>query len=297
MFLRSFANTYISFRGALNIFCLVDAAMATENELSSTFSNVLHDKALRKAFYNVAAILFTIFVSGIAVAVYYILQPFLRPMLWALLCGSFLYPFKYKIAYSSKVWLCKLNSSKTPLFLGLITLPFVLVSCLIDAFRTTLCKHYKFIIGGIIFFVLIILFASMWPFKELMDLGEKLFSAIKLVLDCFSSYMVSDEVIISHCNLTKIHHLQISTLILGYIIIVALFCNAKTKLFLQLVSMVLWTIVIFYVASIKGPLAIFLGVVVTALVTGGSLVDTIRLRIQNIGLFIIKDYIVLLLTH
>ena len=276
--------------------------MATENELSSTFSNVLHDKALRKAFYNVAAILFTIFVSGIAIAVYYILQPFLRPMLWALLCGSFLYPFKYKITYSSKIWLRKLNYSKTPLFLGLITLPFVLVSCLIDAFRTTLCKHYKFIIGGITLFILMILFASMWPFNELMDLGQKLFSVIKLILDCFSSYMVSDKVIISHHNLNQMPWLQISTLILGYIIIVTLFCNAKTKLLLQLVSMVLWTIVIFYVASVKGPLAIFLGLVVTALVTGGSLVDTIRLRIQNIGLFIIKDYIlvmtsILLLTY
>jgi len=82
-----------------------------------------HDKALKQAFYSTAATLFVVLACGAAVAVYHILQPFIRPLLWALLCGTVLFPLKYRLVTMSRRWLGGLQKSGTPLILGSILLP------------------------------------------------------------------------------------------------------------------------------------------------------------------------------
>jgi len=97
--------------------------------LRSQFGNVFqilpegHDKALKQAFYSTAATLFVVLACLAAVAVYHILLPFLRPLLWALLCGTVLFPLKYRLVTASRQWLSGLRKSGTPLILGTVLLP------------------------------------------------------------------------------------------------------------------------------------------------------------------------------
>lgn len=82
-----------------------------------------HEKALKQAFYNTAANIFILFACAALIAVYFILNPFLRPLCWAVLCGTFLYPFKRSLTNVLKKWLNGLRTSDTPFAVGLVILP------------------------------------------------------------------------------------------------------------------------------------------------------------------------------
>jgi hypothetical protein len=56
-----------------------------------------HEKALRHALYNALALFLLMVCISVGYAVCFIMEPFMKPLLWALLCGSVLHPFKVLI--------------------------------------------------------------------------------------------------------------------------------------------------------------------------------------------------------
>ncbi|ESN98255.1 hypothetical protein HELRODRAFT_193018 [Helobdella robusta] len=207
----------------------------------SPFPNVFHilpqghDKALKKAFYNIAAILFVIFSSATAVAIYHILQPFLRPLLWAALCGTFLYPFKYRVTTGARRWLRGLQVTKTPLFLGFIFLPVVILYNLVD-YLGRLCWNNIKIIAFCCFSVLsIFFFLTMWPIQGIITGTTKFVMYAETVLSFFSSSWIWSPVI-------------------GYLLVVAFCYNERTKIFLTLGSFFLWIAICFHLVNVfNGP--------------------------------------------
>ena len=163
----------------------------------SRFENVLtilpqgHDEALKKAFYNIAALLFVIIVSAIAVAIYYILQPFLRPLLWALLCGTFLFPFKHHLATSSKKWLHGMHSSGMPLCIGIFILPFSFINNLLNWVVDTCWKNKKVILLCCICVPSTVLCVHLWPIPPLTRLLFTLVQYSGTAINAFSSIWVS----------------------------------------------------------------------------------------------------------
>ncbi|XP_071451759.1 transmembrane protein 245 [Hetaerina americana] len=131
-------------------------------DLRSPFDSVLnfipqgHEKALKHALYNAIAIcLMFICVTGI-VALFYILEPFIKPLLWAVLCGSVLYPFKQALANIITMWLQELNRCSTPLAFGLVLAPIQIMDAASEWVLCAALFRLKPILG-LLFSVIIVL--------------------------------------------------------------------------------------------------------------------------------------------
>jgi hypothetical protein len=96
--------------------------------LSAVLQGSENDVNLQSAFYNVAAFLFISVGLGAAVAAYFVLEAFIKPLLWAVLCGAFLYPFKKTLSTFVCTWLRSLSDCNTPLVMGVALLPFQILN-------------------------------------------------------------------------------------------------------------------------------------------------------------------------
>ncbi|KAI1701542.1 transmembrane protein [Ditylenchus destructor] len=80
-------------------------------------------RALLFAFYNAVFIaLLGLCLTGLFAA-YQILFMFIRPMLWAALVGTMLFPFKRRLRDNLKGWLTQLDNEDRPLVVGVVLLP------------------------------------------------------------------------------------------------------------------------------------------------------------------------------
>lgn len=110
-----------------------------------------HDKPVKHAIYNALALLFLFLGCAATIALYLILEPFIKPLMWALMVGSVLHPLKFRLSQGFRSWFENLEERRRPIVIALLLIPINIVDNFSELIGNKLMKYWK-----IITFVIII---------------------------------------------------------------------------------------------------------------------------------------------
>ncbi len=107
---------------------------------------------MRQSFYQTSLLVFSVGCCISVIGAYYLFNEFVKPLLWAIICGITLYPLKRKLTKIVKLWLDGLLSSRTPLVVGLVTCPLKIVDHTGDFLLDTIHDNRSLVVGLLISF-------------------------------------------------------------------------------------------------------------------------------------------------
>ncbi|KAL3212126.1 hypothetical protein MRX96_051901 [Rhipicephalus microplus] len=212
-----------------------------------------HEKALKLAVYNTATLVFAAFVSAAGVAVYFILQPFLGPLLWALLFGSVLHPFKRSLCLLLGGWLDALREAGTPLAVGVFCLPFQVVDSVAERACNTVLRYFKWFLAASVLVPLVYFAHHFLP----VTVAWKVFAVLRVFYHVVSATM---EIFSSGW--------MVWGMLVGYLGALVFWWTPQTEGTLRAMSPAVWLAVVCHLATVAGMwrvpiLAAFLALLAT----------------------------------
>ncbi|KAM3873339.1 transmembrane protein 245 [Diretmus argenteus] len=229
----------------------VQPAVGMVSQLLTQPSSLKFDKNIKQAFYNTGAMIFVAICCGAAVLVYFILEAFLRPLLWAVLCGTFLHPFKYSLARIGRSWLSGLQDTGTPIVVGTLLVPVWCVNHGVDAMGKLVLQRLTVLLvigAGAPLLYFLYLF---WSVIGMQVILGHICGIIGTALDCF-------------------HTVWVCTVVAGYLLAVAFKWSPSTEHYLRALSVPVWAVLLFYLVSLTGSWRVPIFVVVVILLIVGS---------------------------
>ncbi|XP_074509865.1 transmembrane protein 245 isoform X2 [Sebastes fasciatus] len=221
------------------------------SQLLTTPSSLKFDKNIKQAFYNTGATIFVAICCAATVLVYFILEAFLRPLLWAVLCGTFLHPFKYSLARIGRSWLNGLQETGTPIIMGTLLIPVWCLNYGVEAMGRLVLERLTvlLVIGAgapLVYFLYLF-----WSVIGMQVILGHICGIIGAALDCF-------------------HTVWVCTVVFGYLLAVCFKWSPHTEHYLKALALPAWAVLLFYIVSLTGSWRVPIFVVVVILIIVGS---------------------------
>ncbi|XP_029659804.1 transmembrane protein 245 isoform X5 [Formica exsecta] len=195
-----------------------------------------HEKALKQGIYNAVALFLLCLVSAAGYGLYIILSPFVKPLIWALLCGSVLFPFKYSLATTVQSWFAQVEASRSPLIVNASLLPVHIFDNISEKLGSFLWIRIKYIVGAISLALTPIGVYHYTP-NIMTCLARRMFHVFTTVSGFF----------IPTCNI-----FTVSTILIGYLTILYIYWTPSNSSHFRYMSFVIWFIVTMYLSSMAG---------------------------------------------
>ncbi|XP_061384472.1 transmembrane protein 245 isoform X2 [Danaus plexippus] len=221
-----------------------------------------NEKPMKHGFYNAFALFILTICCTAVYVLFLILEPFFKPLFWALLVGSLLHPFKYKLSKKIKTWFEELEKSNSSVIYGLMVIPVDVINYASDTVGYQFRDHYKTVIG-----LLSAIFILPWLYNGI----PHSFSCIFWQLVSFISF--STTLLIKLCS-----SYITMTFALAYMIsIYFLWSPSRSGLF-KVTSHILWLIIASFLANLAGSFKVYVFVLLQAIGITGFVLEVLHIH-------------------
>ncbi|XP_011498566.1 PREDICTED: transmembrane protein 245 isoform X2 [Ceratosolen solmsi marchali] len=201
-----------------------------------------HEKALKQGIYNAVALFLLCLVSAAGYGLCIVLSPFLKPLIWALLCGSVLFPVKSSLTTIVQSWFAATEKSNKLFLLSLSIVPVNIFDKLSEFVGSFLQKYLRYILSIFSSLIGISIVYKYLP-NIIYCLIWRLFMIVNIILNFF----------ISMCNIYLM-----ATVTLGYLSVLYFFWTPANSTRFYRSSFIMWLIISLFISNALGAYQVFI---------------------------------------